>query len=63
MKYTLITSRGKVMTFNVKAAAEIYQQAYGGTLCTPQDIAWERLKGKFERSPEMMNVLKRLKEK
>ena len=32
MKYTLITSKGKVYTFYVKAVAETYQQAYGGTL-------------------------------
>ena len=32
MKYTLITKTGKVIVFNVKAAAEIFQQAYGGVL-------------------------------
>jgi hypothetical protein len=34
MKYTLITSKGKVYTFYVKAVAETYQQAYGGTIVT-----------------------------
>jgi hypothetical protein len=32
MKYTLITSKGKVYTFYVKAVAETYQQAYGGVI-------------------------------
>lgn len=34
MKFTLITRNGKVFTFFVKAVAETYQQAYGGTLFT-----------------------------
>ena len=34
MKYTLITATGKLYTFYVKAVAETYQQAYGGTLIT-----------------------------
>lgn len=34
MKYTLITKKGKVMTFFVKAVAETYQQAYGGVIVT-----------------------------
>ena len=61
MRYTLITKTGKVLVFTVKAAGEIYQQAYGGTLYTPQDIAWERLKEKFESTPEMMDVLIRMR--
>lgn len=36
MKYTLITSKGKVFTFNIKACAESFQLAYGGTLITDQ---------------------------
>ena len=32
MNYTLITRTGKLYTFYVKAAAEIYLMAYGGTL-------------------------------
>jgi hypothetical protein len=32
MKYTLILKTGKVLTFNVKALATVYQQAYGGVL-------------------------------
>jgi hypothetical protein len=32
MNYTLITKTGKVYTFYVKAVAETYQSAYGGTL-------------------------------
>lgn len=34
MKYTLVTGKGKVYTFFLKAVAEMYQQAYGGTLIT-----------------------------
>lgn len=34
MKFTLITAKGKVYTFYIKAVAETYQQAYGGTLFT-----------------------------
>lgn len=34
MKYTLITSKGKVLTFYLKSVAETYQQAYGGQLIT-----------------------------
>jgi hypothetical protein len=34
MKFTLITGNGKVFTFFIKAVAETYQQAYGGTLFT-----------------------------
>ena len=34
MKFTLITGNGKVFTFFVKAVAETFQQAYGGTLFT-----------------------------
>jgi hypothetical protein len=36
MKYTLITSKGKVLVFNILACAETFQQAYGGTLITDQ---------------------------
>ena len=62
-KYTLITKTGKVMVFNVKAAGEVFQQAYGGVLYDAQDLAWKRLQERFERDPEMMDVLKRMKEK
>lgn len=34
MQYTLITNAGRVYTFYVKAVAETYQQAYGGTVFT-----------------------------
>ena len=34
MNFTLITGNGKVFTFYVKAVAETFQQAYGGTLIT-----------------------------
>jgi hypothetical protein len=36
MKYTLITSKGKVYTFFVRAVAETYQAAYGGVVITQQ---------------------------
>ena len=32
MQYTLITNAGRVYTFYVLAVAQIYLQAYGGTL-------------------------------
>lgn len=34
MKYTLITSNGKVLTFFLRTVAETFQQAYGGQLIT-----------------------------
>lgn len=36
MKYTLITKNGKVMTFFVKAVAELYQTINGGVVVTEQ---------------------------
>lgn len=32
MKYALITKNGRVLTFFVREAAEIYQKAYGGVV-------------------------------
>ena len=32
MQYTLITSKGRIMQFYLKAVAELYQQIEGGTL-------------------------------
>lgn len=34
MKYTLITSNGKVLTFFLQVVAEQFQQAYGGVIVT-----------------------------
>jgi hypothetical protein len=34
MKYTLITSNGKVLTFFILSVAETFQRAYGGQLFT-----------------------------
>jgi hypothetical protein len=34
MKYTLITSKGKVLTFFLKVVADTFQQAYGGVIIT-----------------------------
>lgn len=59
MKYTLITSKGTVMQFNVKAVAELYQVINGGVVFTPQSLALESLKERLE-TPEMMAVLTRL---
>ena len=36
MKYTLITSQGKIYTFFILAVAVQYQMAYGGTIITPE---------------------------
>lgn len=41
MKYTLIASNGKVYTFFIKAVAETFQQAYGGTLFTNEILTKE----------------------
>jgi hypothetical protein len=41
MKFTLITGNGKVFTFYVKAVAETFQQAYGGTLFTDSILTKE----------------------
>jgi len=34
MKYTLITSNGKVLTLFLQVVAEQFQQAYGGVIVT-----------------------------
>lgn len=36
MQYTLITAKGKVYTFFLKAVADTYQQAFGGVVFTQQ---------------------------
>jgi len=36
MQYTLVTSKGKVFTFFIKAVAETFQQAYGGVIITAE---------------------------
>ena len=41
MKFTLITAKGKVYTFFIRAVAETYQQAYGGTLFTGSILTQE----------------------
>jgi hypothetical protein len=41
MNFTLITGNGKVFTFYVKAVAETFQQAYGGTLFTDSILTKE----------------------
>ena len=34
MQYSLITPKGKIYTFYLKAVADTYQQAYGGVIVT-----------------------------
>jgi hypothetical protein len=34
MKYTLLTSDGRLMQFYVKSMADLYQNLYGGTIMT-----------------------------
>jgi hypothetical protein len=34
--YNLITSTGKVLSFEIKSCAELYQKAYGGVVFTQQ---------------------------
>ena len=41
MGYTLITRTGKVYTFYVQAAAQQFQQAYGGVVLTQQILVQE----------------------
>jgi hypothetical protein len=36
MKYTLLTSKGKIFVFTVKAAADTFQKAYGGVIFDSQ---------------------------
>ena len=43
MKFTLITGYGRIYTFDIKAVAETFQQAYGGTLFT-NDILTKEIK-------------------
>jgi len=41
MKFTLVTPKGRIYTFYIRAAAECYQRAYGGTLITDSVFAME----------------------
>lgn len=41
MKYTLITSKGKIHTFFIKAAAESFQKAYGGIILSNEILTKE----------------------
>jgi hypothetical protein len=41
MNYTLITPKGKVMTFFLKVVAEQYQLAYGGVIVTNESLVEE----------------------
>jgi len=35
-EYTIITSTGRILSFSVKACADLYQRAYGGVVFTSQ---------------------------
>jgi len=41
MQYTLVTSKGKIYTFFILAAAETFQRAYGGTIVTEDVLTKE----------------------
>lgn len=41
MQYTLITGNGKVLTFFIKAVAEMYQKAYNGIIITNDIVLQE----------------------
>ena len=43
MLYTLITSKGKVYTFFLRAVAEQFQQAYGGVVFSQQELEQQDL--------------------
>ena len=36
MQYTVITAKGRVLTFFIRAVAETYVQAYGGQLISAE---------------------------
>jgi hypothetical protein len=41
MKFTLITAKGKVLTFFIEAVAVTFQQAYGGNIITAEILTKE----------------------
>lgn len=43
MKYTLITSNGKVLTFFLKIVADQFQTAYGGVVFTQQVLKTQEI--------------------
>ena len=43
MQYTLITSKGKVYTFFLRAVAEQWQKAYGGVVFSQQELEQQEL--------------------
>jgi hypothetical protein len=56
MKYTLITSKGKVFIFNVKACAESFQQAYGGSIVTDEIWVDKKPESLYNSSIEQQGV-------
>lgn len=43
MQYTLITDKGKVYTFFIRAAAEQFQLAYGGVVFSQQILQTDQV--------------------
>jgi len=56
MKYTLITSKGKVFIFNVKACAESFQMAYGGNIFTNEILVDNNSQTVYNSSIEQQGV-------
>ena len=48
MQYTLITSKGKIMQFYIKAVAETYQAGLGGVVFTQQILKEEMVDQKSQ---------------
>lgn len=45
MQYTLITKSGKILTFFIKATAEMYRNIYGGVVITKEIFEQEETVG------------------
>jgi len=56
MKFTLITSKGKVFIFNIKACAENFQQAYGGVIVTKEILVDNNSQNVYNSSIEQQGV-------
>lgn len=54
--YTVIFPTGRVMTFHVKAVAELYARNHRGTLVDLQDMALEKVKN----NPTILEVIQRM---
>lgn len=56
MKYTLITTKGKVFIFNIKACAESFQLAYGGKIITDEILVDNKTKNMYNSFIEQQGV-------